>query len=84
MASKYDGKTTAIETHDNSLGEGYHKSDGNEETDISGVEINGAGVGDDAVSPEIVGQALETLEKKKTAWYAYLTTADFWFVLALG
>lgn len=31
-----------------------------------------------------LAQALEEIEKKKKAWYAYFLTRDFWIVLALG
>lgn len=41
-------------------------------------------VGDDDMTPEILGQGLEALEGKKKAWYSYLTTRDFWIVLAIG
>lgn len=59
-----------------------------------GLEVNGQGNGSsqmtegsssrDAINPQVLEQALKTLETKKTAWYAYLTTKDFWIVLVIG
>lgn len=80
MASKIDGKTTVVETH---VGEGYRKSgDGIDGVEGRGMEMNITG--EEAVDAEVLEHAIEALEKKKSAWYAYLTTADFWIVLALG
>jgi len=31
-----------------------------------------------------LAQALQEIEGKKKAWYAYLMTREFWIVLALG
>ncbi|KAG9240373.1 hypothetical protein BJ878DRAFT_296105 [Calycina marina] len=36
------------------------------------------------VDDEVVEQGLHTLEAKSKHWYAYLTTRDFWIVLAIG
>lgn len=81
MASNNDGKTSAIETQERQVGNGYRKSgDGIDGIDSNVAELNGA----QPIDAEVLEHALETLEKKKTAWYAYLTTADFWIVLALG
>lgn len=80
MESKIDGKTTAVETH---IGEGYRKSgDGVDGVEGPGMEMNNTG--EEAVDAEALEHAIEALEKKKSAWYAYLTTVDFWIVLALG
>lgn len=86
MADKEVGKTTAMETFEarGVNGESYLKStDG---LGASGNEMIGDGyVNRDAdVNPEVLEHAIEVLETKNKKWYAYLTTRDFWFVLALG
>jgi hypothetical protein len=90
MASKATGvKTSALETHERHVGDSYKSSDGLEGNgDGSGsiemvgeIGVNGNG---DEVDPEVLEHAIEALEKKKTAWYAYLTTRDFWIVLMIG
>jgi hypothetical protein len=90
MASKATGvKTSAVETHERHVGDSYKSSDGLKGNgDGSGsIEmvgergVNGDG---DEVDPEVLEHAIEALEKKKTAWYAYLTTRDFWIVLMIG
>ena len=90
MASKATGfKTSEVETQERHVGGSYKSSDGLEGNgDGSGsIEmvgergINGNGV---EVDPEVLEHAIEALEKKKTAWYAYLTTRDFWIVLMIG
>jgi hypothetical protein len=90
MASKAtEVKTSAVETHERHVGDSYKSSDGLEGNgDGSGsIEMVGErgvnGVGDE-VDPEALEHAIEALEKKKTAWYAYLTTRDFWIVLMIG
>lgn len=76
----------AIETQERSMGENYRKStDGVERT--GAIEMNEDHVqitGDRVVDEEIVAQGLQALEGKKKHWYTYMTTKDFWFVLALG
>jgi solute carrier family 35 protein F1/2 len=88
MASKSGAtKTTAIETqHSVGNGESYRKSsDGLEGTGEEGgsMEMH-AHVGEDGVDPEVLEYAIEALESKKRAWYAYLLTKDFWLVLLIG
>lgn len=41
-------------------------------------------VADPQTSNAAVGAGLREIEAKKFAWYAYLTTPDFWMVLAIG
>lgn len=93
MADKTAGTlTTAVEAYDRPLGNSYRKSgDGFYGNELGGgaVEINGDGGvravnGEDAVDEVVLEQALQALETKKTSWYAYLTTKDFWLVLAIG
>jgi hypothetical protein len=81
MASKYDAKTSAIETHDNRMGENYRKTG-----DDSGMEMNYEQTHIAAAENEreVLEHAILALEQKKTTWYAYFTTVDFWIVLALG
>ena len=40
--------------------------------------------GEDEVDPVVLNHAIEALEKRRTAWYAYLLTRDFWLVLVIG
>ncbi|KUJ06344.1 DUF914-domain-containing protein [Mollisia scopiformis] len=87
MASKeFGAKTTAVETYE-ANGESYHKgSDGLEASgEGSGsIQMTGDGQVNGDVNPEVLEHAIEVLETKNKKWYAYLTTRDFWFVLALG
>jgi hypothetical protein len=94
MASKtVETKTTAIETYERPLGESYRKSsdglegNGDESGSIEMVrnEYEGVrGVNGENVDGVVLEHAIEVLEGKKKAWYAYLTTKDFWMVLVLG
>lgn len=75
MASTGFDKETGVQAHERHLtGEGYGTNGGMEERNGSGVEEN----------PEILQAGIEVLEGKKTAWWAYLATKDFWLVLAIG
>jgi solute carrier family 35 protein F1/2 len=68
-------------------GDSYGKSsDGLEVMGSDGMEMAGQrGVMNvDEVDPEVLEHAIEALENKKTAWWAYLTTRDFWLVLLIG
>ena len=92
MASKdFETKTTAVEARERGFGnaETYRKT-----ADDSGV-VGGSGSmemvgerilsrGNDEVDPEVLQHAIEVLEKKKTTWYGYMTTWDFWLVLLIG
>lgn len=80
-------KVTGVETYAVGNGEGYRKSsDGLEGNGSGSVEMTGPRVvsNDDEVDPEVLEQAIQALENKKTAWWAYLTTRDFWLVLLIG
>lgn len=82
MARNHDGKTTAIETHENQLGESYRKN-----AEDTGMEMSDelpVSRDVDMNENEVLEHAISNLEKKKTTWYAYFTTLDFWLVLALG
>jgi solute carrier family 35 protein F1/2 len=47
--------------------------------------LDGRGASNDSsTDPEVLGQAIGALENKKTSWFAYLTTKEFWIVLAIG
>jgi solute carrier family 35 protein F1/2 len=83
-------KVTGVETYERHVGESYSKSS-------DGLEGNGNGSGslemagqrvvtnpDEEIDPEILEHAIQALENKKTAWWAYLTTRDFWLVLLIG
>ena len=90
MASKTtEVKTSAVETHERHVGDSYKSSDGLEGNGDGSGSIEMVGergvIGDgNEVDPEVLEHAIEALEKKKTAWYAYLTTRDFWVVLMIG
>jgi len=92
MASKNGSKTTAIEAHEIPIGESYRKStDGLEVSNGEGsgsIEMIGnegiRSIDDEVLDPIILEQAIEALEGKRTTWYAYFLTRDFWLVLAIG
>ena len=89
MADKSLGtRTTAIEAFELPVGNNYRKSsdglgEGNGDVEVTGDEVR-AVEGEDNVDEAVVAQGLQALETKKTAWYAYLTTRDFWIVLCIG
>ncbi len=91
MASN-DLDTKAIQVDERQMGNtaetGYRKNndglDGGGSGSLEMVNEQRLGGGDDDVDPEVLQHAIEALETKKTAWYAYLTTWDFWIVLLLG
>ena len=91
MASYYDSKSTAIETQ-TVMGNGQRhiSSDGLEGVDngSGSMEMNDEGLrgatGEDGVDAVALEQAIDSLEAKNAKWYAYLTTRDFWIVLAIG
>jgi solute carrier family 35 protein F1/2 len=83
-------KVTGVETYERHVREGYRKSS-------DGLDGNGNGSGslemtgqrdvtnsNEEVDPEVLEHAIQALENKKTAWWAYLTTKDFWLVLLIG
>jgi hypothetical protein len=90
MASKgAEIKTSAVETHTTVIGNGasYGKSD--DDFGLSGSGFgsgNGVGVEDPGrvASRAELAIALQKIEGRKTKWYAYLTTKDFWIVIVLG
>lgn len=90
MAAKNATKTTAIETQQDMgighvNGETYKGSDGLEGMgEESGSMEMRAQTADDGVDGEVLEHAIEVLEGKKKAWYAYLLTRDFWLVLLIG
>jgi solute carrier family 35, member F1/2 len=88
MADKHLAtKVTGVETYAVGNGDSYRKSsDGLEVAGSDGIEIAGQRVGTntDEVDPEVLEHAIQALENKKTAWWAYLTTRDFWLVLLIG
>lgn len=92
MASTDTDMKTAIETQDHSLGnEASLRSSGrlegnehgNDSNGVSDSELRPAG-GEGAVDGVVLEQAIETLEAKKTTWWAYLATKEFWLVLLIG
>lgn len=78
-------KTSAIEAHETPI-EGYYKPQHNGEGSGS-IELNPGHRsvhGEENVGGEILEHAIEVLEEKKSSWYAYLLTRDFWIVLVIG
>lgn len=75
------GNSTSVEAHDAGVGENYRKTG-----DDTAIEMNGDGrpISRDVSENEVLGEAIANLENKKTKWWAYLTTKDFWLVLLLG
>ncbi|ELQ44512.1 solute carrier family 35 member F1 [Pyricularia oryzae Y34] len=54
-------------------------------TDVQNTATHdSADMGNNAHTDAVVGQALHQIEARKVHWYSYLTTIDFWIVLALG
>lgn len=98
MASKdAEIKKSANETHTTAIGNGasYRKSDGDFAINESGSglgsgngvvveEINEMDMDETAPSSVELATALQKIEGRKTKWYAYLTTRDFWIVIVLG
>lgn len=96
MASKgAEMKTTAVETHTTAIshGAGYRKS--NDDFGVTGsrsgsgngvdvVEINEMDMAEPAPSRVELASAFQKIEGRKTKWYAYLTTKDFWIVVVIG
>jgi solute carrier family 35 protein F1/2 len=78
-----DAKTTAIETHDRKLDgeENNGLGDGSNEVSVEEPIAGGSG---EAVDEVALGRAIDALESKKTKWWAYMATRDFWIVLLLG
>ena len=78
------GDFQSYETHVVGNPESYRKNAELNELSSDHTGQAGRGHSDDSVDPDAVGDALNALENKKTVWYAYLTTRDFWIVLAIG
>ncbi|TAQ86214.1 hypothetical protein B7494_g5466 [Chlorociboria aeruginascens] len=78
-----EAKSTGVGTHEANLGGRDHKSsDGLE--GVAEVRSNEEVRTDEDVDGVVLENAIEAIEGKKTAWYAYLTTRDFWIVLVIG
>ncbi len=80
----YEAKSSGVETH--VVGGDGKGSDGLEARgeNSGSMEMRAdAHVGEE-VDPEILERGIYALEARKTAWYAYLTTKDFWVVLVIG
>lgn len=88
MSSKMDdgAKATGVETNINSLGGERHtkSSDGTAAAGSGSFEMADDRATGDQIDGEILEHAIENLESKKKAWWAYLLTRDFWMVLILG
>jgi solute carrier family 35, member F1/2 len=98
MASKdAEIKKSPNETYTTAIGNGasYRKSDGDFAINKSGSgsgsgngvvveEINEMDMAENAPSGVELATALQKIEGRKTKWYAYLTTRDFWIVIVLG
>jgi hypothetical protein len=92
MASTATDTKPAIETQDRALGndESYKSSDdlngnglGHGSSEVSDEELRTA-EGQETVDGLVLEQAIEAIESKKSKWWAYLTTREFWIVLLLG
>ncbi|RDW66708.1 DUF914-domain-containing protein [Coleophoma crateriformis] len=78
-------KTSAIETQETPIESYYKPQEGAEGS--GSIELNPGHRsvhGEESVDPEILEHAIEALEGKKSSWYAYLLTRDFWIVLVIG
>jgi solute carrier family 35 protein F1/2 len=81
MDSKYDPKTAGIQATESHIGDGDRK-DG--DVNPMGLNTERGPTSTGNVDNEVLEHAIVNLENKKTTWYAYFTTVDFWIVLALG
>jgi solute carrier family 35 protein F1/2 len=80
-------KVTGVETYETHLGDKSSEGldgNGNGSGSLEMTGQRGVTATDEEVDPEILEHALQALENKKTAWWAYLTTRDFWLVLLIG
>lgn len=81
-------KATGVETTELPVGQSYKAADDGMEhvRDGSGsIEMRGSGSGsEDNIDGEVLEYAIQSLEGKRKHWYTYLTTKDFWLVLAIG
>ena len=79
-------KATGVEAHAHTVGESYKAADeGHVVSDGSNsMEMRGDRGGDDYADADVVAAGIEALEKKRTHWYSYVMTRDFWIVLIIG
>ncbi|KAF4629293.1 hypothetical protein G7Y89_g8856 [Cudoniella acicularis] len=77
-------KATGIEASELPVEQSYKADDGELRDGSGSIEMTGNGTGDENVNPEVLEYAIQALEGKKKHWYTYMTTADFWVVLAIG
>lgn len=79
-------RVTGVDTYAVGNGESDRKSSDGSPVEVTGsMEMTGQRVAnEDDVAPEVLEHSLQALENKKTAWWAYLTTRDFWLVLLIG
>jgi solute carrier family 35 protein F1/2 len=77
-------KTTGIETHAHPVGESYKAGDEGMMVSDESRSMEMRGEGGEDVDPEVVAAGIEALERKRTKWYSYFLTRDFWIVLAIG
>lgn len=88
-------KTSVIETRSTIIGNDSSCRKSNDDfgpTTSGSGSGNGVGVKDGheiymaepVPSRMELATALQELERRKTKWYSYLTTKDFWIVLVLG
>jgi hypothetical protein len=92
MDSKFtEEKASAVETHTTTIGSGanYRKANDDFGPSVSGpaygvTDGHEMDMAEPVPSRIELATALQEIEGKKTKWYAYLTTKDFYIVLALG
>lgn len=81
-------RVTGVDTYAVGNGESDRKSSDGSPVEVigsNGMEMSEHRVtNEDDVNPEVLEHSLQVLENKKTAWWAYLTTRDFWLVLLIG
>jgi solute carrier family 35, member F1/2 len=88
-------KTSAIETHTTAIGNSSSYRKSNDDFGVTGSgfgsgngvgveEINEMDMAESVPSRIELATALQKIEGRKTKWYAYLTTKDFWIVIILG
>lgn len=78
-----DMKPAAIETHDGKLGNDERNDLREGSNELSSEEPRATG-SEEAIDGVALERAIDALESRKTKWWAYLATRDFWIVLLIG
>lgn len=83
MATK-GAHATAVEANPTYAGDSYYEPGTTNKNFNGPVELGERSHSDDSANPVAVEHGLTALESKKTRFFAYLRTREFWIVLAIG